>query len=106
MALMKMPTNAVGGGGVTIESVSSFSQAVSGQGAISIPTTKKAKGIVMHYINNGSYYELIALDGSNSNHPFWTYNTFYDDAIVTYNDNSISISKNAGSVTWSGFILY
>jgi hypothetical protein len=92
--------------GVTVDSVSAFNLSTTGLSAISIPTTKKAKGIVMHYVNNGTYYELIALDGSNSNHPFWTYNTFYDDAIVTYNDTSINISKNPGNVTWSGFILY
>lgn len=94
------------GGGVTVDSVSAFNLSTTGSGAISIPTTKKAKGIVMHYVNGNTYYELIAIDGSNSNHPFWPYNTFYDDAVVTYNDTSISISKNPGNVAWSGFILY
>lgn len=81
-----------------------------GASSMTIPTTKKAKGIIMAYSGSAGVQEVSSVDGEDGNiarfnnqlpaQSGWTSN-------VTYSNNSITFSTGVGSnVTWKGHILY
>lgn len=111
MLMWKEMETGASGGGSGVESIEAFTKATTGEAAFSIPTTKKAIGIVMHYTSStlNKVYGVFAFDGIYNNHPKVTDETtqsFYDGINVTYTDSAINFSKNVGSTTWKGYIVY
>lgn len=108
MAMTEMNYPLSGGGSGDYE-IEYFTKSM-GSGAMTVTTTKKAKGVVMAYSGSGGVQEVSSIDGQDGNvarfngqlpaQSGWTSN-------VTYSDNSITFSAGVGSnVTWKGHILY
>ena len=103
----EMETGASGGGS-GVESIEAFTKATTGEAAFSIPTTKKAIGVIMQYTSSQTY-GAFSFDGQYNNHLIGTSNisqSFLDGIDVTYTDSAINFSKNVGSTTWTGYIVY
>lgn len=87
-----------GGGGIDITDIEflySYPNTTSQTSPMTIPTSQKAKGIVLAYIdsrNNGQFcIGGIAFDGVNNNELFY-HSSLGNAGTVTFNDNNIVIN--------------
>lgn len=72
-----------------------------------IPTTKKARGLIFAYSYNNNIYFIKAMDGKDGNCAFWN-NVIDTSYVITFNDNSIVFSKYISDVNipYKGYIIY
>lgn len=94
-----------GGGDITYE----FKQVTwPGNSGISIPTSKKARGLCISIISSNQEYAFICLDGVNGNHLYRQYTEVAEANVFTFNNNSISTSDVWGpsATTLYCWILY